>query len=121
VATTTAAPTALDPLDYLDVDALLDDEERAIRDTVRQFVRDRVLADVGDWFEKGILPREIFGELAKLGLLGMHLEGYGLPGASSVAYGIVCRELEAGDAGVRSAVSVQGSLAMYAVWRWGSE
>jgi glutaryl-CoA dehydrogenase len=121
VATTTAAPKALDPLDYLDVDALLDDEERAIRDTVRQFVRQRVLPEVGDWFEKGVFPREVFGELAKLGLLGMHLEGYGLPGASSVAYGIVCRELEAGDAGVRSAVSVQGSLAMYAVWRWGSE
>jgi glutaryl-CoA dehydrogenase len=121
VATTTAAPKALDPLDYLDVDALLDDEERAIRDTVRQFVRQRVLPEVGDWFEKGVFPREVFGELARLGLLGMHLEGYGLPGASSVAYGIVCRELEAGDAGVRSAVSVQGSLAMYAVWRWGSE
>jgi glutaryl-CoA dehydrogenase len=121
VATTTAAPTGLDPLDYLDVDGLLDDEERAIRDTVRQFVRQRVLPEVGDWFEKGVFPREVFGELAKLGLLGMHLEGYGLPGASSVAYGIVCRELEAGDAGVRSAVSVQGSLAMYAVWRWGSE
>ena len=121
MATTTAAPKSLDPLDYLDVDALLDDEERAIRDTVRQFVRQRVLPEVGDWFEKGVFPREVFGELARLGLLGMHLEGYGLPGASSVAYGIVCRELEAGDAGVRSAVSVQGSLAMYAVWRWGSE
>jgi glutaryl-CoA dehydrogenase len=121
VATTTQAPAELDPLDYLGVDALLDDEERAIRDTVRQFVRERVLPDVGDWFEQGILPRELFGELAKLGLLGMHLEGYGLPGASSVAYGLVCRELEAGDAGVRSAVSVQGSLAMYAIWRWGSE
>jgi glutaryl-CoA dehydrogenase len=118
---TTEARTALDPYDYLDVDGLLDDEERAIRDTVRQFVRERVLPDVGDWFERGILPRELFGELARLGLLGMHLEGYGLPGASSVAYGIVCRELEAGDAGVRSAVSVQGSLAMYAIWRWGSE
>ena len=121
MATTTAAPTGLDPLDYLDVDGLLDDEERAIRDTVRQFVRQRVLPEVGDWFEKGVFPREVFGELAKLGLLGMHLEGYGLPGASSVAYGIVCRELEAGDAGVRSAVSVQGSLAMFAIWRWGSE
>ena len=118
---TTEARTALDPYDYLDVDGLLDVEERAIRDTVRQFVRERVLPAVGDWFEQGILPRELFGELARLGLLGMHLEGYGLPGASSVAYGIVCRELEAGDAGVRSAVSVQGSLAMYAIWRWGSE
>ena len=121
MATTTPARSALDPYDFLDVDGLLDDEERAIRDTVRQFVRERVLPEVGDWFEQGILPRELFGELARLGLLGMHLEGYGLPGASSVAYGIVCRELEAGDAGVRSAVSVQGSLAMYAIWRWGTE
>jgi len=121
MATTTEARSALDPYDLLDVDGLLDDEERAIRDTVRRFVRERVLPDVGDWFEQGILPRELFGELAQLGLLGMHLDGYGLPGASSVAYGIVCRELEAGDAGVRSAVSVQGSLAMYAIWRWGTE
>jgi glutaryl-CoA dehydrogenase len=117
----TEKPTALDPLDFLAIDSLLDDEERAIRDTVRRFVRERVLPEVGDWLERGVFPRELFGELAKLGLLGMHLDGYGLPGASSVAYGIVCRELEAGDAGVRSAVSVQGSLAMYAVWRWGSE
>jgi glutaryl-CoA dehydrogenase len=80
-----------------------------------------VLPDIGDWFEQGILPRELMAELAKLGLFGMHLEGYGLPGASSVAYGLTCLELEAGDAGVRSAVSVQGSLAMYAIWRWGSE
>jgi len=120
MATTTERP-ALDPLDYLAIDALLDDEERAIRDTVRQFVRDHVLEDVGNWFEKGIFPRELFQELAKLGLLGMHLEGYGLPGASSVAYGLTCMELEAGDAGVRSAVSVQGSLAMFPIWKFGSE
>ena len=121
MATTTAAPTELDPLDFLALDALLDDEERAIRDTVRAFVRDRVLPDVGDWFEQGILPREILQELAGLGLFGMHLDGYGLPGASAVAYGLTCLELEAGDAGVRSAVSVQGSLAMFAIWQWGSE
>ena len=119
--TTATAPPALDPLDFLALDALLDDEERAIRDTVRQFVREHVIPEVGDWFERGILPREVIAELAKLGLFGMHLEGYGLPGASSVAYGLTCTELEAGDAGVRSAVSVQGSLAMYAIWRWGSE
>jgi glutaryl-CoA dehydrogenase len=112
---------ALDPLDYLSLDSLLDEEERAIRDTVRRFVREHVLPEVGDWFEQGILPRELMTELAKLGLFGMHLEGYGLPGASSVAYGLTCLELEAGDSGVRSAVSVQGSLAMYAIWRWGSE
>jgi glutaryl-CoA dehydrogenase len=117
----TAPIAALDPLDFLAIDALLDDEERAIRDTVRQFVRERVLPEVGDWFERGVLPREVIGELAKLGLFGMHLDGYGLPGASSVAYGLTCLELEAGDSGIRSAVSVQGSLAMFAIWRWGSE
>jgi glutaryl-CoA dehydrogenase len=120
VAVTTKLP-ALDPLDYLALDALLDEEEKAIRDTVRQFVRERVLTDVGDWFEQGILPRELLGELARLGLFGMHLDGYGLPGASAVAYGLACTELEAGDSGIRSAVSVQGSLAMFAIWRWGSE
>jgi glutaryl-CoA dehydrogenase len=120
VAVTTTLP-ALDPLDFLALDALLDGEERAIRDTVRQFVREQVLPEVGDWFERGILPRELLGELAKLGLFGMHLEGYGCAGASAVAYGLACLELEAGDTGVRSAVSVQGSLAMYAIWRWGSE
>ena len=113
--------TALDPLDFLALDALLDVEERAIRDTVRTFVRERVLPEVGDWFEQGILPRELISELGKLGLFGMHLDGYGLPGASAVAYGLTCLELEAGDSGVRSAVSVQGSLAMYSIWRWGSE
>jgi glutaryl-CoA dehydrogenase len=118
---TTAKPTALDPRDFLAIDALLDDEEKAIRDTVRQFVRDRVLPDIGEWFEQGIMPRELVEEVAKLGLLGMHLTGYGLPGASSVSYGLTCLELEAGDSGVRSLVSVQGSLAMFAIWRWGSE
>jgi glutaryl-CoA dehydrogenase len=120
MATTTERP-AIDPLDYFAIDALLDDEERAIRDTVREFVRANVLDEVGEWFEKGYFPRELITELGKLGLLGMHLEGYGLPGASSVAYGLTCMELEAGDAGVRSAVSVQGSLAMFPIWKWGSE
>jgi len=117
----TEQPTSIDPLDFLAIDALLDDEERAIRDTVRAFVRERVLPDVGDWFEQGILPRELIAELGKLGLFGMHLDGYGLPGASAVAYGLACLELEAGDSGVRSAVSVQGSLAMFSIWKWGSE
>ena len=76
----TEKKTALDPLDFLAIDALLDDEERAIRDTVRTFVREHVLPDVGDWFEQGILPRELMAELGKLGLFGMHLDGYGLPG-----------------------------------------
>ncbi len=117
----TEKPTALDPRDFLAIDALLDDEEKAIRDTVRAFVREHVLPEVGDWFERGILPRELLTELGKLGLYGMHLDGYGLPGATAVAYGLTCMELEAGDSGVRSAVSVQGSLAMYSIWRWGSE
>jgi glutaryl-CoA dehydrogenase len=117
----TAKETALDPRDFLAIDSLLDDEERAIRDTVRQFVRERVLPEIGDWFEQAILPRELAKELAQLGLFGMHLHGYGLPGASSVAYGLTCMELEAGDSGVRSLASVQGSLAMFAIWRWGSE
>ena len=117
----TEKKTTLDPLDFLAIDALLDEEERAIRDTVRTFVREQVLPDVGDWFEQGILPRELMAELGKLGLFGMHLDGYGLPGASAVAYGLACLELEAGDSGVRSAVSVQGSLAMFSIWKWGSE
>jgi glutaryl-CoA dehydrogenase len=115
-------PAAVDPYDFLAIDALLEDEERAVRDTVRQFVRDRILPDVGEWFEQGVFPtRELAGEIGRIGLFGMHLDGYGLPGASAVAYGVACMELEAGDSGVRSLVSVQGSLAMYAIWRWGTE
>ena len=121
MAVTTGAQPALDPHDFLAIDALLDDEEKAIRDTVRQFVREQIVPEVGDWFERGVLPREVIGELAKLGLFGMHLHGYGLPGASAVSYGLTCLELEAGDSGVRSAVSVQGSLAMFSIWKWGSE
>src|SRR5215471_3162226 len=109
-----------DANDFLETDALLTDEERLLRDTVRQFVRDRILPDVGDWFEEGVFPtRELAAEIGRIGLFGMHLDGYGLPGASAVAYGIACLELEAGDSGVRSLVSVQGSLAMFAIWRWG--
>jgi glutaryl-CoA dehydrogenase len=118
---TTAKPTSLDPRDFLAIDALLDDEKRAIRDTVRAFVRERILPDVGEWFEQGILPLELVQEIGKLGLFGMHLDGYGLPGASAVAYGLTCMELEAGDSGLRSLVSVQGSLAMFSIWKWGSE
>jgi glutaryl-CoA dehydrogenase len=118
----TARRNALpDALDFLGIDALLDDEERLIRDTVRGWVRDRVLPNIAEWFERGILPRELAGELGRLGLLGMHLHDYGCPGASAVAYGLACTELEYGDAGVRSLVSVQGSLAMFAIHHWGSE
>jgi glutaryl-CoA dehydrogenase len=121
VSAATAAPPELRPLDFLAVDELLSDEERDIRGTVRAFVRDRVTPYVGDWFEAATIPRELAGEIGKLGLFGMHLEGYGCAGASATAYGLTCMELEAGDSGVRSLVSVQGSLAMYAIHRWGSE
>jgi glutaryl-CoA dehydrogenase len=114
-------PPAVRPEDFLGIDQLLSDEERDIRDTVRAFVRDRVVPEVGDWFEEARIPSELPGELGRLGVLGMHLEGYGCAGTSATAYGLACMELEAGDSGVRSLVSVQGSLAMYAIHRWGSE
>ncbi len=112
---------AIDPLDYVGIDALLTDDEKAIRDAVREVVRDRIIPEVGDWFEKGILPREVFTEFGQMGMLGAHLEGYGCSGVNAVAYGLINHELEYGDSGLRSAVSVQGSLAMFAIWRWGSE
>ncbi len=117
----TAAPDAIRPEDFLAIDHVLTDEERDIRDMVRAFVRDRVLPHVSDWFEAGTLPRDLAPELGKLGVLGMHLDGYECAGASATAYGLACLELEAGDSGVRSLVSVQGSLAMFAIHRWGSE
>jgi glutaryl-CoA dehydrogenase len=117
----TVTRTPVRPHDVLELDRLLSDEDRLIRDTVRRFVADRVLPDVGTWFDEGILPRELATELGALGLLGMHLEGYGCAGASATAYGVACRELEAGDSGVRSLVSVQGSLAMFPIWRYGSD
>src|SRR6201982_907571 len=107
--------------DLLQIDDELTDEERLIRDTVRAFARDRVLPHVEDWFEEGTLPRDIMPELGKLGVLGMHLAGYGCAGAGAIAYGVACRELEACDSGLRSAASVQGSLSMYPIWRYGSE
>ena len=109
------------PLDFLDLDRLLGEEERLIRDTTRSFVHDRVLPEVAGWFERGELPRELAKELGDLGLLGMHLQGYGCAGTNAVSYGLACLELEAGDSGARSFVSVQGSLAMYPIWRYGSE
>jgi glutaryl-CoA dehydrogenase len=120
---TVSAPTAKPRAeDFLAIDRMLSDEERDIRDTVRAFVRDRIVPEVGDWFEAGEVPaRELALELGKLGVLGMHLTGYGCAGASATAYGLACLELEAGDSGIRSLVSVQGSLAMFAIWRWGSD
>ena len=116
-----AAPPPLKPLDFLDIDALLTDEERMVRDTVREFVVDKVLPGIGDWFERGEFPREVAAGLGELGLLGMHLEGYGCAGMNPTSYGIACMELEAGDSGFRSFISVQGSLAMYPIWKFGSE
>src|SRR3954471_6791299 len=117
----TSTLPAFDPRDPLALDALLDDEERLIRDTVRQYVREKFLPHVAGYFENGSLPESIGPELGQLGLLGMHLEGYGCAGASATAYGLTCLELEAGDSGLRSFCSVQGSLAMFAIYRWGSE
>ncbi|HEX2267212.1 MAG TPA: acyl-CoA dehydrogenase family protein [Actinomycetota bacterium] len=111
----------LNPVDFLDIDALLTDEERMIRDTVRQFVQERVLPDIEGWFDRGEFPKDVFKELGSLGLLGMHLTGYGCAGTNSVSYGLACMEMEAGDSGFRSAISVQGSLAMFPIWKFGSE
>ncbi len=107
--------------DVLRIDDQLSDDERLVRDTVRSFAADRVLPNIADWFEAGILPKEIAGEVGKLGLLGMHLTGYGCAGMGAVAYGVACRELEAADSGLRSLVSVQGSLAMFPIWKYGSQ
>jgi len=116
------ARTPQSPFALLDLDSLLSEEERAIRDVVRDYVEASIKPQVGDWFEEGAIPaRELALELGSLGVLGMHLEGYGCAGTSAVAYGLACLELEAGDSGIRSLVSVQGSLAMYAIHAFGSE
>lgn len=107
--------------DFLDLDALLTDEEKLLRQTVRQFTEERILPEVVEWWEQGTFPHEISRDMGKLGLLGMHLEGYGCAGTSATAYGLACLELEAGDSGTRSFVSVQGSLAMFPIWKFGSE
>ncbi|GHJ38612.1 acyl-CoA dehydrogenase family protein [Streptomyces sp. TS71-3] len=119
----TANPPAFDPEDPLGLDDLLSSEDLDIRKTVRGWAADRVLPRVADWYETGELPevRELARELGALGALGMSLEGYGCAGASAVQYGLACLELEAADSGIRSLVSVQGSLAMYAIHRFGSE
>lgn len=107
--------------DFLAVDEMLTEEDRAIRDTVRAYVQAELAPHVSEWYERGTIPIEIATGLGKLGVLGMHLEGYGCTGASATAYGVACRELEAVDSGLRSLVSVQGSLAMFAIHRWGTE
>jgi glutaryl-CoA dehydrogenase len=107
--------------DLLRIEDQLTEEERLVRDTVRDFAEERAAPHIADWFEAGTLPRELAPELGKLGMLGMHLTGYGCAGMGPVAYGVACRELEACDSGLRSLVSVQGSLAMFPIWRYGSE
>jgi glutaryl-CoA dehydrogenase len=109
------------PLDLLGIEHLLSAEERDVAASVGRFVTDRVRPHVADWYERGEIDLTLIKEAGALGLLGMHLEGYGCAGASAVAYGLACLELEAGDSGVRSMVSVQGSLAMFAIWKFGSE
>jgi glutaryl-CoA dehydrogenase len=118
-----ASPTrpALDPRDALALDLLLSDDERALRDRVRSYVEERFAPRVASLYEEARFPRELARELGRLGVLGMHLEGYGCPGASAVDYGLACLELEAGDTGLRTFASVQGSLAMTAIHTWGSE
>ncbi|HTN99456.1 MAG TPA: acyl-CoA dehydrogenase family protein [Microthrixaceae bacterium] len=112
---------AIDPKDILNTDSLLDETEVLMRDTVRHFVAEKVLPDVGEWFDRGVFPREMAKEFGNLGLLGMHLDGYGCAGTSATSYGLACTELEAGDSGARSFVSVQGSLAMFPIHAFGSE
>jgi glutaryl-CoA dehydrogenase len=115
-------PSFTAPFDLFGIDGLLDDEEKAIRDTVRRYCDDRIRPEIADWFESAHIPaRDLAKELGSLGLLGMHLEGYGCAGTTATAYGLACLELEAADSGIRSLVSVQGSLAMFAIYRFGSE
>ncbi len=118
-------PDDLDALraasDVLAIDALLSEGERAVRDQVRAYVDERIRPGIADWFDRGVFPVELAPELGVLGVLGMTLDGYGCPGGSAVAYGLAALELEAGDSGIRTFVSVQGSLAMGSIHRWGSE
>jgi len=116
-----SSPPQRPGFDLLQIEDQLTSDERLVRDTVRAYTAEKVMPHIADWFEAGILPRELAPELGKMGLLGMHLSGYGCAGMGPVAYGVACRELEAADTGLRSLVSVQGSLAMYPIWRYGSD
>ena len=111
----------VDAHDLLQIDRLLSPEESLVQQTARRFVQDRVLPGIADWYDRGVFPKEIAREMGELGLLGMHLDGYGCAGTSAVSYGLACLEMEAGDSGFRSFVSVQGSLAMFPIWAYGSE
>ncbi len=115
--------TAFDPADPLSVDDLLSDEELAVRTSVRKLAEERIAPYVADWFERGEVddPRGLARDLGSIGLLGMHLDGYGCAGMGAVAYGVACQELEAVDSGIRSLVSVQGSLAMFPIWKYAAD
>ncbi|CAN5792687.1 acyl-CoA dehydrogenase family protein [soil metagenome] len=115
------APVHPDASDFLNIDAHLSDEEKGVREGVRSFVQERIKPNIEGWYGEAVFPREIVPEFADLGLLGMHLSGYGCAGKSAVEYGLACMELEAGDSGLRTFVSVQGSLAMSAIHKFGSE
>jgi glutaryl-CoA dehydrogenase len=122
MATTSVRKPKANPLDFLEIDSRLSDEERLIRDNVRAYAQEKILPRVPDWFEQGTFDsRGVAREMGQLEVLGMHLSGYGCAGASAVSYGLTCMELEAVDSGLRSLVSVQGSLAMFAIWQYGSE
>ncbi|TGD89275.1 acyl-CoA dehydrogenase [Mycolicibacterium sp. CH28] len=122
MSTTPAPPThTCTPLELFGIDRLLDEDERDIAATVRKFVEARLRPNVEDWFESATLPKELAKEFGELGVLGMHLQGYGCAGTNAVSYGLACMELEAGDSGFRSFVSVQGSLSMFSIYRYGSE
>ncbi len=114
-------PVPVGPLELLDVDHLLSDQERAVQRSVRRLVDDTIRPNIAAWYEAGTFPAQMALTFGKLGLLGMHLQGYGCAGMSAVDYGLACMELEAGDSGARSFASVQGSLAMFAIHRWGSQ
>lgn len=114
-------PSAPDPSDVLALDALLSAEERALRQRIRDFTDQRIKPNIARWYDDAVFPLELAPELGELGVLGMHLDGYGCPGRSAVEYGLAAMELEAGDSGIRTFVSVQGSLAMTAIHKWGSE
>jgi glutaryl-CoA dehydrogenase len=118
---TVPEPLPLEASDLLNLDRLLSDKERAVREDIRGFVDEKIKPNIRDWWEKAIFPRELVPEMGARGLLGMHLSGYGCAGKSAVSYGLACMELEAGDSGLRTFVSVQGSLVMSAIHKFGSE
>ncbi|ALV42536.1 acyl-CoA dehydrogenase [Pseudarthrobacter sulfonivorans] len=118
---TAEVPLTPDPSDVLALSALLSADERALQQRIRDFTDQRIKPNIARWYDDAVFPLELAPELGELGVLGMHLEGYGCPGRSAVEYGLAAMELEAGDSGIRTFVSVQGSLAMTAIHKWGSE